>query len=308
MAGNAANVRVEPSIVTYGTAAYQVQTINTVADSSSSLQSKYFFLYSADGTKTYLWINVAAAGVDPAPAGFGTALTIAIAANATAATIASALQVAIDAHADFTATVSGNVVTVTDVTTGYAAEMHDSNAAPTGFAFATTTLGDTAEELGGLEGEIEIAFSQSTVPVAFHESGVTPVIEIINGLEECTVTLNMLETTFAKMKKILMKTQGSMIPIGASGTEVMGVGTSKDFKNLLSYATVLNIHPKRLLAADKSLDITAWKAIPVLQGLTLSGEAAVTLPVVFRCFPDTTKSTRANILCIGDYSQSVVGG
>ena len=307
MAGNASNIRVEPSIVTYGSSAFQVQTINTIADSSSSLNNKYFFIYSADGTKTYLWINVGAAGSDPAPAGFGS-LTIAISANATAATIASALQVAIDAHADFTATVSGNIVTVTDIVAGYAPEMHDSNAAATGFAFATSTLGDTAEELGCLEGEIEIAFTQSTVPVSCHETGVTPVVEFINGLEECTVTLNMLETTFAKLKKVLVKTQGSMIPIGSSGTEVTGIGTSKDFKNLLGFTALLNIHPKRLLSADKSLDITAWKAIPVLSGLTLSGEAAVTLPIVFRCFPDTTKSSRANILCIGDYSQSVVGG
>ncbi|TXH08953.1 MAG: hypothetical protein E6R04_09670 [Spirochaetes bacterium] len=307
MAGNSANIRVEPSIVTFGADVAQVQTIKTIADSSGSLNSTYFFLYAADGTKRYVWLNINSAGVDPAPAGF-TGVSVAAATSASAATIASALQSAIDGLDDFTASVSGNTVTVTDVTQGYAPEMHDSNAAPTGFAFSTTTLGDNDEELGCLEGEIEISFSQSTVPVSCHESGVTPVVEFVNGLEEVTVTLTMLETTFAKLKKVLAKTQGSMIPVGSAGTEVIGIGQYRDFKNLMTFATRLNIHPKRLLAADMSLDITAWKAIPILEGLTLSGEAPVTLPLTFKCFPDSSKSTRANILCIGDYSQSVVGG
>lgn len=307
MAGNTANIRVEPSLVTFGADVAQVQTITTVADVSSSLNNKYFFLYAADGTKRHIWFNVATAGSDPAPAGF-TGVAVAISASATAAAVATALQSAIDGLDDFVATVSGNVVTVTDVTNGYAPEMHDPSTGGTGFAFDTSVLGDTASELGCLEGEIEITFSQSSVPVACHESGVTTVAEFINGLEEASVTLNMLETTFAKLKKVLTKTQGSLIPVGAAGTEVLGIGTARDFKNLLTFATRLNIHPKRLLSADKSLDITAWKAVPILEGLTLSGEAAVTLPLTFKLYPDTSKSSRANILVIGDYTQSIVGG
>lgn len=307
MAGNSANIRVEPSIVTFGTDTYQVQTVTTIADVSSALNNKYFFLYAADGSKYYVWIDVANGGSAPAPAGF-TAIEVDISANATAAAVATAVASAVDASADFGATASGNVVTITDANYGYAPEAHDPSSGGSGFAFSTSTLGDNDDELGCLEGEIEIAFSQSTVPVSCHESGVTPVVEFVNGLEEVTVTLTMLETTFAKLKKVLTKTQGSMIPVGSAGTEVIGIGQARDFKNLLTFAGQLNIHPKRLLSADKSLDITAWKAIPILEGLTLSGEAPVTLPLTFKCYPDSTKSTRANILCIGDYSQSVVGG
>lgn len=307
MAGSPTNIRVEPSIVTFGASAFHVQTIKTIADVSGSLQSTYFFLYSADGTKSYVWINLGGAGVDPTPAGF-TAIAVTESLNATAAAIATAVKTAIDAHADFTATVSGSVVTVTDVTAGYAPLSHDPSTAGTGFAFSVTTLGDTAEELGCLEGDIEIAFDQSVVDVACHESGVTTVASFANGYNEVTVTLNMLETTAAKLKKAFLKTQGSMIPVGASGTEVFGIGEFHNFKNLLNFATQLNIHPKRLLSADKSLDITSWKAIPQLSGLTLSGENPVTLPLVFKCYPDSSKSSRANILAFGDYSQSVVGG
>lgn len=307
MAGNAANIRVEPSIVTFGANTAQVQTITTIADSSGSLNSTYFFLYAADGTKRYIWLNINSAGVDPAPAGF-TGVSVAGATSASAATLATAIQTAIDGLDDFTATVSGNVVTVTDVTNGYAPAMHDPSSAGTGFAFSVTTLGDTAEELGCLDGDIEIAFAPGSIDVQCHESGVTTVASFQNGIEEVTVTLSMLETTVAKLKKVLMKTQGSLIPVGASGTEVLGIGTYGNFKNQLNFATKLVIHPKRLLAADMSYDVTAWKAIPQLQGLTFSAEGPVTLPLVFKCFIDSTKSSRANIIAFGDASQSVVGG
>lgn len=307
MAGNATNIRVEPSIVTYGANTAQVQTITTVADSSGSLNSRYFFLYAADGTKRYVWLNVNSAGVDPAPAGF-TEVEVALSTSATAAAVATALQTAIDGLDDFTATVSGNVVTVTDVTNGYAPAMHDPSSSGSGFAFSVTTLGDTEEELGCLDGDIELAFSPSSVDVTCHESGVTTVASFQNGVEEVTVTLSMLETTAAKLKKVLMKTQGSLIPVGSSGTEVLGIGTYGDFKNQLNNAAKLVIHPKRLLAADKSLDVTAWKAIPELQGLTFSSEGPVTFPLVFKCFVDSSKSSRANIIVFGDHSQSVVGG
>lgn len=304
---NVSNIRVEPSIVTYGSNTAHVQTITTVADVTSSLNSKYFFLYAADGTKRYVWFNVAVAGVDPALAGF-TGVAVALSANATAAAVATAMNTAIDALDDFVSTVSGNVVTVTDVTSGYAPAMHDGASAGSGFAFSVSTLGDTAEELGGIDGDIEVSFSPSSVDIQAHEFGVTTLASFQNGVEEVTVTLSMLETTTAKLKKILMKSQGSMIPVGASGTEVLGIGTFLDFKNLFNYSAKLVIHPKRLLAADLSYDVAAWKAIPQLQGLTFSAEGPVTLPLVFKCFIDTTKSTRANILAFGDHSQSVVGG
>ena len=306
MAGNATNIRVEPSIVTYGANIAHVQTITTIADVAAALDGKYFFLYAADGTKRYVWCDIAAAA-DPAPAGF-TGVPATISSGATAAQVATALQVAIDATDDFVATVVGNVVTVTDVTSGYAPAMHDPSTGGTGFAFSVSTLGDTAEELGCLDGDIEVAWSPSSVDVACHESGVTTVASFQNGVSEVTVTLNMLETTMAKLKKILMKSQGSLIPVGTSGTEVLGIGTFNDFKNLLNYSAKLVIHPKRLLAADLSYDVAAWKAIPQLSGITFSAEGPVKLPLVFKCFLDSSKSTRANILAFGDHSQSVVGG
>lgn len=307
MAGVPTNIRVEPSLVTLGTDVAQVQTITCVADVSSSLNNKYFFLYTPAYLKYHIWFNVASAGTDPAPAG-STPLVVAISANATAATVATAVAAAIDATAEFTSTASGAIATVTDVTTGYAPSMYNSNAASPAFAYSVTTQGDTASELGFLDGDIEISFGQSFVDVSAHESGVTAVTSIQNGYTGATVTLNMLETTFAKLKKALQYTQGSLVPIGSSGTEVLGIGTSKDFQNAMNYATRLNIHPKRLLAGDKSLDFTAWKVIPQIDKLALSGEKPVSLPLTFKCFQDTSKSTRADIFVIGDYSQSIVGG
>lgn len=302
------NIRVEPSIVTYGSDVAQAQKITCVGDVSSSLNSKYFFLYSQSGVKGYVWFNVATAGTDPAPAGFTEIAEIALSANATASAVATAVQTGIDSHAQFTASVSGAVVTVTDVSEGYAPAAHDPATNGSKFAFEVVALGDLEEELGCLDGDIGIAFSQKQIDVTCHESGATKVASFFGGIEDASVKVSMLETTFEKLKKVLMKTQGSMVPVGSSGTEVMGIGSFNDFKNAFNFATLLNIHPKRLLASDKSMDITAWKAIPKLEGINLSGEGPVKLPVTFTLYPDQTKSSRANILVFGDYTQAVVGG
>lgn len=118
-----------------------IQTVTPVADSSGSLNSKYFLLNSANaGTNYYVWLNVNSAGVDPLIAG-RTGVPIAVATNATAGTIGTAIATAVDALANFIAT-GTTTVTITNSATGPFTPITD-GAAPTGFAFAVTGGGNS---------------------------------------------------------------------------------------------------------------------------------------------------------------------
>jgi hypothetical protein len=91
---------------------------------SSSLQNDYFWIFDETGADGfYVWFNVGGAGVDPNPAiplgaTTKTAVPVAIATNATASTVASAVQAAVDGLTDFIATVSTSLVTVTNAAVG----------------------------------------------------------------------------------------------------------------------------------------------------------------------------------------------
>ncbi len=118
-----------------------IQTVATVADSSGSLNSKYFLLNSANaGTGYYVWLNVNSAGVDPLIAG-RTAVPIAVATNASAATIGTAITTAVDALANFAAS-GTTTVTITNSASGPFTPITD-GAAPTGFTFVVTAGGNS---------------------------------------------------------------------------------------------------------------------------------------------------------------------
>lgn len=114
-------------------------TVTTVADVASSLNSKYFLLNGADGVNYYIWINVAGAGVDPMVAS-RTGVPVAIAANASANTVAAAVEAAMSALASVgTSSVLANAVSFNQSVAGHGA-LADSVPAPTGFAFAYTQV------------------------------------------------------------------------------------------------------------------------------------------------------------------------
>lgn len=130
----------------------QIVTVATVADVNSNLNNKYFHLFSADDATIYtLWLNVGGAGVDPKIPNT-TSLEIAIAIGDSANTIATLLSNDIDdsTFVDFSASASGNVVTITNSGFGGAnaplnplIELTKSinESVETGFTFEVTTIG-----------------------------------------------------------------------------------------------------------------------------------------------------------------------
>jgi len=95
----------------------EVTEITCEADSSGSLSGEYI-TFNDPTTEYYAWFDVAGKGsADPALTG-KTAIIVGIAENAVNTAVASALQSAVDAKADFGASVASEVVTITNANNG----------------------------------------------------------------------------------------------------------------------------------------------------------------------------------------------
>ena len=120
--------------------AQEVTKIICVADSSSSLQSKYFTIsgMGADFEQNnyYVWIDVGSGGTHPGISGTG--IEVDISADASNSTVATAVSNAIHAKTDISTSVSTATVTVTNAVRGSVTNAANVNA---GFTITTDTAG-----------------------------------------------------------------------------------------------------------------------------------------------------------------------
>ena len=151
----AGNVKVTMS----GSAVAEVSTVAAVADVAGALDGKYFTLNSTT-TSYYVWMNVDAGGNDPAPGGTG--IAVAVTTGDDADTVAAAIQTAVDANGAFGATVTDNVVTITNAVAGAATDI---TAGDSGFTVATVTEGQGAiGEVTAIAGDILSCVVQPRYP------------------------------------------------------------------------------------------------------------------------------------------------
>lgn len=301
--GTVENVRVEPMGVTWGEDVMQVETIVCVADVADSLDGKYFFAHDASGNRHHFWFNTSGgAATDPAPGG-STAQVVAISTGATAAQVATALEAVIEAVTGFDSTVANATITVTRSAAGYCPLSYDGGA-PTGFSFAMSTEGDTAQDLGFLDESIEIEATEDLVDIMAHETGSNVLSQIRTG-KQVQITVNIQETSTAQLKRILRQAGSSITPAGANATEVVGYGAAKDFTQTITQAKKLTMHPKTLGASDKSRDLTFHKAYPILESISYSGEEKLVVPVSFKVYPKKTLNDAVEYFCFGDGSQTL---
>lgn len=94
----------------------EITQVTTVADSSNSLDGKYFLIYDDVGD-VEVWINTSG-GSATAPGVAARAIEVNITTNNSANDVASAIQFAVDGDSKFTASISTNEVTITDASDG----------------------------------------------------------------------------------------------------------------------------------------------------------------------------------------------
>lgn len=291
-----ANIRIEPVNVSWEIE--QQTCVETVADVSSSLNNKYFTIRSSADAKFHVWYNVAAAGVDPAPAN-STGIPVAISANASASAVATATQVAVDANANFKASLydATNVI----ITAMTPADVTDSVDFNTTFEIETIQEGGIID-LGLLDGDVEVSFEEQTFEVFAHQTGTTLRADLRQGVS-AEVSLTLKESHNTLRKEIFAKASGGMhTPSG--GTEVFGWGNSRQGLNTVVQSRRLVMHPVALVSGDKSRDLCFWKSYPMPESLTFSGENPEMISVTFKSYLDDTKPSGINLFGFGDWSQS----
>lgn len=126
--------------------------ITTRADVASDLGGTYFIIYDTAGA-VGVWFDVDNGNLQPST-GANRHIEVDISAGDTADDVATALQTALDADSEFTATVLLNVVTVTLDTPADVADTADGSV-PTDFDFVTTVLGQNPDTLDGSYFDLE---------------------------------------------------------------------------------------------------------------------------------------------------------
>ena len=117
-------------------------TVACVADSSDSLDARYFDIYGADNHKTQVWIDVDNSGTSQ-PTGSGSYIhnieVTGIATNDSANTVATQVAASINANSEFNASADTNIVTITLIDSG---EKTDAHAGNSGFTVSVVTTGN----------------------------------------------------------------------------------------------------------------------------------------------------------------------
>lgn len=139
----------------------EITEITTVDElTSDSLGGKYFLIDSPT-TSYYVWFDVDNLSTDPTPGGTG--IEVDISAGDSAVVVAAALQVALDAQADFSATVYGDTVEVTNAVVGSVSDAVDVD---TGFTINVLVQGRSATiqaRVSDNTSTLEVATSTGTV-------------------------------------------------------------------------------------------------------------------------------------------------
>jgi hypothetical protein len=296
MASSTANIRIEPVFVSWKEKEQEQWELANVT--AAGVGGKYITMYLPTGVGYYAWFDENSTDTDPTPAGL-TAIAVDYGAGASASTIATALQVAIDAVSGFTATVSGTVVTVirdndgecTDATIGDAAQI------------TLTKCQDGKDiDLGLLQGDVEVAFEETTLELTAHSSGTTLLADLRQGVN-ATVSLTLQESDNTLRKAMFTGSAGgAFTPSG--GTELFGWGSLKQGLNTIVDAGRLIFHPVAAQSSDYTRDLCFWKAYPKISSITFSGENPEVMAIEFNCYLDSSRPEGINLFSVGNHTQT----
>ena len=251
---------------------------------SANDESKYYACYN---TLTSLYTATAVI----------TKIEVAIEATDTATAIAEAFALALDANVDFNAKQTGATVTVARTAAGATTESVNANG---GTVLITVARRGRDMDLGILQGDIEPSFSPSNYILTGHQYGKTPLAAFNQGFEKIEVTTTLMETHKSQLKEIYAIYGGSETPVG--GTEVFGVGTISQGKNMMTEAGRVVMKP--VTATDDTKNFNIMMASPVPDSLTFSGENPRVLKVTWQGFVDREFNEKFNAIAIGDINQS----
>ncbi len=224
----------DAGITTVALPVAEVTTIDCEADTTSSLNNKYWTLNSPT-VAYYVWYNVAEAGVDPEVTG-KTGIEVAIDADATAGAVATATQLIIDTLYDFTATVDTAEVTVTNTNVGAVTTAADGDTTWT-TAWTATTSGTGVMSFNAVSaanyavGDLVSFGTDTATSLIYYE--VVSINTLVIGLDR------PIEDDFEisdEINSFIVSKNGVIEALDAGG-----INPSNDFLYLDKYQTILNL-------------------------------------------------------------------
>lgn len=283
----------------------QKTCIFTKADSSGSLENKYFVMHEpVTQAKHYFYYQVGGSGaVDPAIPN-ATGHMIDVATNASKNAVASATQLVIDALAWAVATVSGNEIEVTFVTNGYAYEARDSLSAlsKTGFNITVAQFGSVQFDAGATNGDITFTVEEQTKEIKSPQTGDFLLAEIRRGAT-VGASFELKDTSSDSIRRALNFYGQTIVTDDAASEVITGYGSDNLFKSTDDVADQVILRPTDKAADnDSSEDFTIHKSKLKLGELTMSAENELVLPIEVMGYLDTSKSGFANLFSYGNGS------
>jgi hypothetical protein len=304
MACNTSTYNIGIRNILLGKDRYQKTCIFTKADDAGSLNNKYLVLHEpVSQTKHYFWFNVAGGGVDPAVPN-ATGHAVAVANNASASAVATALHGVINPLTWANATVSGNEIEVEFTAYGYAYEGRDAldAADKTGFTIAIPQFGSVQADLGATNGDITFTVEEQTKEITSPQTGDFVLGEIRRGAT-LSVGFELKDTSIASIRRALNFYGGTIVTDDAASETISGYGSSNLFKSTEDVADQLILRPTNLAPDENaSEDFTIHKAKLKLGEITMSSENELVLPIEAVGYLDQSKSSFANLFSYGDAS------
>lgn len=154
--------------------------------------------------------------------------------------------------------------------------------------------------LGFVDGDLEFSTTEDLVDITAHEEG-TNILTAIRTGKSAEISVALKETNTALVQYIFQQ-GGALATASGAASATIGWGSNKDFTQVTTQAGKLVLHPKTKAASDLSEDIAAWKAYPVPESFSFSGENPSLINVTFRIFPDLAKADEFRLFVIGDHT------
>lgn len=296
--GNVANIKIEPVDVYWKGAEKECWDFSNAT--ASGLGGKYVVIYNAAGSGFYVWFDENNTDVDPAPGGGLTAAEVNYAASASVSAIATAFEAVVEALSGIDATIDGTCVCTTRTVDG---ETTDSTVGNAGAYVSMTKITDGKDVyLGLLQGDVEATLEEQMTDITAHQSGATLRTKLRQGMT-ATIAMTLQESDNTLREKLLTYTAGgSFTPSG--GTELFGWGDNKLGESTFVDAAKLILHPVNLADTDYTRDWCFWKAYPLIDTITFSGENPETMSISFEVYIDDSRPTNIRMFSIGDHTQA----
>lgn len=267
---------------------------------ATGLSGGEYFKISSPSTSYAVWTSVNSVGSDPAVTGY-TSIEVAVGSSYTVAEWVTAFIAAIEATDEFLAVASSDGLSVACSNIFVGAVLETITDVDTSFTFSVLNTG-IGGDLGKTKEGIEVSFEVSSFDVQANQTGESILDKLITG-NKASLSLSLLEMSQTKWELIVGNGYGdSKTP--ASGTSMVGFGTSKLNNSIFDSAGKLILHPIALSSTDYSEDVVFWKTAPLPESINYDGTDTQAMSVSFEALVDESVSSEVNLFGFGDWTQN----